>query len=267
MRRFVAKGAARLTVVALLLAVLAPATAASAADPAPGSISGTVRDVEGAAVGMGHVDLFDEAFAYLSTVDAAEDGTYTIPDLAPGTYHLAFWNGDADATWDYFVEVYQNQPLLRAELATPVVVGAGEDITGVDARLRWLYDDMFGSTFQDDIYWMGNSGITLGCNPPANYLYCPDREVTRGEMAAFLARTFSLADRGTASFVDDDGSLFEADIEKLASAGITFGCNPPDNDRFCPDDPVTRGQMAAFLHRAVEKAAGSPQDLAAPQEH
>ena len=26
---------------------------------------------------------------------------------------------------------------------------------------------------------------------------------------------------------------------------------PTDNDRFCPDDFVTRGQMAAFLKRAL----------------
>ena len=53
------------------------------------------------------------------------------------------------------------------------------------------------------------------------------------------------------TFSDDDGSVFEADIEWLAAAGITRGCNPPANDRFCPNDAVTRGQMAAFLHRAL----------------
>ncbi len=35
-------------------------------------------------------------------------------------------------------------------------------------------------------------------------------------------------------------------IEWLADRGITRGCG---DTRFCPDDPVTRGQMAAFLHR------------------
>ncbi len=54
------------------------------------------------------------------------------------------------------------------------------------------------------------------------------------------------------TFVDDDASIFQADIERLAAAGITKGCNPPTNDRFCPDSNVTRGQMAAFLHRALE---------------
>ena len=56
----------------------------------------------------------------------------------------------------------------------------------------------------------------------------------------------------TRVFRDDDSSVFEGDIEWLAATGITAGCNPPDNTLFCPDDPVTRGQMAAFLRRALD---------------
>ena len=52
-------------------------------------------------------------------------------------------------------------------------------------------------------------------------------------------------------FWDDDISIFEAAIERFAAAGITNGCNPPVNDRFCPDDHVTRGMMAAFLVRGL----------------
>ncbi|MGH8913472.1 MAG: polysaccharide lyase, partial [Acidimicrobiia bacterium] len=52
-------------------------------------------------------------------------------------------------------------------------------------------------------------------------------------------------------FWDDDGSVFENAIEQIAASGITVGCNPPVNDRFCPQDSVTRGQMAAFLKRAL----------------
>jgi hypothetical protein len=51
------------------------------------------------------------------------------------------------------------------------------------------------------------------------------------------------------TFTDDDTSIFEADIEWLASVGVTLGCNPPTNDNFCPDDNVSRGQMAAFMRR------------------
>jgi len=110
--------------------------------------------------------------------------------------------------------------------------------------------------FASDIAWLSDAGITRGCNPPANDLYCPDDAVTRGQMAAFLVRALNLTAVDTAiGFVDDDGSVFEADIVKLATAGITRGCNPPTNDRYCPTDDVTRGQMAAFLVRALNLTA------------
>ncbi len=58
-------------------------------------------------------------------------------------------------------------------------------------------------------------------------------------------------------FVDDDTSIHEADIDSIAAAGITRGCNPPVNDRFCPSGSVTRGQMAAFLRRSLGLPASS----------
>jgi hypothetical protein len=70
-------------------------------------------------------------------------------------------------------------------------------------------------------------------------------------MAAFLVRAFGYTDNGGGNlFIDDNNSIFENDIDRLATAGVTHGCNPPTRDRFCPDDFVTRGQMAAFLYRA-----------------
>jgi len=50
-------------------------------------------------------------------------------------------------------------------------------------------------------------------------------------------------------FTDDENSIFEADINWMADSGVTLGCNPPTNDHYCPNDNVTRGQMAAFMHR------------------
>src|SRR5690606_21014306 len=76
--------------------------------------------------------------------------------------------------------------------------------------------------------------------------------VTRGQMAAFLHRALPKLKTGKATdFGDDNGHVFEADIQWLSATGITKGCNPPSNTRFCPDQVVTRGQMAAFLHRAL----------------
>ncbi len=36
------------------------------------------------------------------------------------------------------------------------------------------------------------------------------------------------------TFTDDNGSIHEAAIEAIAAEGITRGCNPPTNDRYCP---------------------------------
>ena len=114
------------------------------------------------------------------------------------------------------------------------------------------FPDSYDSVFVEQIAWLATQGITLGCNPPTNDQFCPTDNVTRGQMAAFLVRALELTDAGAGNlFTDDDGSVFEADIDKLATAGITRGCNPPTNDQFCPTDNATRGQMAAFLQRAL----------------
>jgi hypothetical protein len=114
---------------------------------------------------------------------------------------------------------------------------------------KFIDDD--GSIFESDIAKLAAAGITKGCNPPANTMFCPTDRVTRAQMAAFLVRALRLFDDGGGNkFIDDDGSIFESDIAKLAAAGITKGCNPPTNDKFCPNDFVTRGQMAAFIRRS-----------------
>ena len=114
--------------------------------------------------------------------------------------------------------------------------------------------------FAEEIDWLAASGITRGCNPPRNDHFCPNDYVTRGQMAAFLTRALEL-EPADHTFTDTAGHVFADDVAALAAAGITRGCNPPRNDRFCPDDYVTRGQMAAFLHRAlgaVDEPPGTP---------
>ena len=105
--------------------------------------------------------------------------------------------------------------------------------------------DIAGTTFVNDIVWAFENGITKGCeqSPP---LYCPDRTVTRGEMATFLDRAIGLPTTSTDFFSDDDGTTHEAAINRIAAAGITVGCAP---DAFCPNSPVLRDQMASFLAR------------------
>ncbi len=149
---------------------------------------------------------------------------------------------------------------------TPTTVGSytvmievtDEESDTADATFEWTIKpqlaeplDIANSIYRADIMWLLDEEITRGCNPPANDRYCPGGLVTRGQMAAFLVRFLGLTDSGAGNaFGDDDGSIFEKDIDKLAAAGITAGCDGT-GDRFCPLDLITRGQMAALLVRAL----------------
>jgi hypothetical protein len=116
-----------------------------------------------------------------------------------------------------------------------------------------------GSVHEGGIEAIAAAGITHGCNPPANSRYCPGQTVTRGQMAAFVARALALPAGPIDRFTDDRGHVFESAINRIAAAGITVGCNPPSNDRFCPERSMTRAEMAAMLVRALGYPA-SPVD-------
>ncbi len=144
----------------------------------------------------------------------------------------------------YEDEYCPSDDITRAQMAAFLVRALDLRRTGEG---DWFTDDD-GSIFQEDINRVADAGISFGCRPD---LYCPTRPVTRAEMAAFLTRALALP-AGPDAFVDDDDSLFEADINAMAAAGVTLGCNPPDNDRFCPGDTVRRDQMASFLGRGLD---------------
>jgi hypothetical protein len=61
------------------------------------------------------------------------------------------------------------------------------------------------------------------------------------------------------SFTDvPDSNTFHANIGNLYGARITTGCSPTT---YCPNDPVTRGSMAAFLNRGLGRAAGDAAEV------
>jgi Tol biopolymer transport system component len=123
------------------------------------------------------------------------------------------------------------------DVGGPLDVVVGPDVN--------TFDDDDGSIFEADIEWLAAAAITTGCG---DRLFCPGDNVTRGQMAAFLVRALDLPITSSDYFTDDNVSIFEGDINRLAASGITSGCGTTS---FCPNDNVTRGQMAAFLKRAL----------------
>lgn len=57
----------------------------------------------------------------------------------------------------------------------------------------------------------------------------------------------------SAAFKDTCSSPYQADIDWLAKQGLVNGCG---NGNYCPNDVVTRGQMAAFLTSALKLPTG-----------
>jgi hypothetical protein len=107
------------------------------------------------------------------------------------------------------------------------------------------FSDDNGKTGESSINALFEAGITGGCQPGK---FCPTANVTRAQMAIFLARALALPPPVSDHFSDDNGMTGESQINSLAEAGVTGGCAP---GKFCPRDPVTRAQMAAFLQRAL----------------
>lgn len=126
-------------------------------------------------------------------------------------------------------------------------VYVGQDVIFHDGP---FWDVLPDHLFVVSIDWMATTGITRGCSSDGEF-FCPGLAVDRGQMAAFLRRALNLPASSTDHFSDDENSIFEADINAIAEAGITRGCNPPLNSRYCPNDDVDRGAMAALLVRAL----------------
>lgn len=113
------------------------------------------------------------------------------------------------------------------------------------------FRDDDGSPHEADIDRLYEEGVTKGCAVTGD-LYCPDDQITRGEMAAFIRRLLRLPAPDADYFADDAGHLFEEDINAITSAGIGFGCTSAE---YCPDEPLRRDEMAELLVRTFGFAA------------
>lgn len=104
-------------------------------------------------------------------------------------------------------------------------------------------------------------GITGGCNPTP-LRFCPEEYVTRAQMAVFILKTIHgsgyTPPASSTIFTDVPSTYWAAAwINQLYNEGVTGGCNPSPL-QYCPDQYVTRAQMAVFLLRALHGSTYTP---------
>lgn len=142
-----------------------------------------------------------------------------------------------------------NDFVLRDQMAAFIIRVLGDTSPYTPAGQRFT-DVPPSNPFYSFIEQMAVRQITSGCGGGN---YCPSQQVLRDQMAAFIIRSLgelSPPTPGSQRFNDvPPGSPFYNFIDRMAVLNITSGCSssPP---LYCPSDPVTRAQMAAFLVRA-----------------
>lgn len=140
-----------------------------------------------------------------------------------------------------------NDNVTRGQMATFLHRYSGEPSGSPAAG---FVDVPAGRFYSEAVDWLAAEGITTGVG---GNRFAPDDVVTRGQMATFLWRVEGEPGGSPAAGFSDvrAGAFYANAVDWLLYRGITTGVG---GNRFAPDDPVSRGQMATFLWRL----AGSP---------
>jgi uncharacterized repeat protein (TIGR03803 family) len=265
-----------------LQAVALTPSSGPATDPNPFVLTGRGFQV-GASVSVGGQAAADVVVSDPASLSATtpilfpgtlNDVVVTNPDSSTGTLALG-WLADfldvppADPFHDYIERMVRfhvavgygtgffgrDDPVTRSQMAPFLLKGSFGPVFTPPPCNPFLFSDVDCSNpFAGWIAELYYEGITAGCqtNPLA---YCPDAIVTRATMAVLLLKALhgSAYQPPACTGLFEDVSCqggFAADwIEQLYNEGITAGCNASPL-RFCPDAPVSRGEMAVFIVRA-----------------
>ena len=140
---------------------------------------------------------------------------------------------------------------MSAFLYRAVVHQWGTPPAAERAELADVGDDAWFRLFAD---WAVENGVM----EVVEGLFNPGGVVTRADMAVMLVAAFphlSAVEEAQDLFGDlegVDGDVVRA-VEGLFGSGVTKGCTDSPL-RYCPDQPVTRAQMASFFVRALNQA-------------
>ena|GEM_PF-847767 len=87
-----------------------------------------------------------------------------------------------------------------------------------------------------------------------DHTFQPDKSITRAEFVQILVKAFKLEQSGDKVFTDTEGHWAQAAISTAVANGIASGF---DANRFRPNDPITREQIAAMVMHAAKLQAST----------
>ncbi|MEM8746210.1 MAG: S-layer homology domain-containing protein [Actinomycetota bacterium] len=233
--------------------IIAWRTGVGFVDVREGVLTGNVSDFEtGLPVADACVDIYtpdSTPLDYLGTAVTDANGDYSIV-LPTGEYWVLFANCDEIR---YFNEWFNDVRAFDFDRINEVTIRDGETSIA-SAVVSPIFTDLVeGSFYFLPVLFLRDAGITTGCS---SVLFCPGDNVTREQMASFMARfwrfvggtcDFSatpIADVPVTSFASDDVSC-------IYNLGITTGTGPTT---YSPANLVTREQMASFIARLWRRA-------------
>ena len=187
--------------------------------------------------------------------NAASNGTVNVTATGSGT---CVWSVKETVPWISASKVgnsvsYSVSQNGTGALRRGIISIAGQPFTVIQnsGASNTIISDSTDSVFRDYINAIYQVGITVGCGQQSgNVNFCPTDFVTRGEMAAFIIRsllgeTFNFNPTPYFSDVPATNAFFKY-VQKLKEKGITVL-----SDTYLVNDQVTRGEMAAFIIRAL----------------
>jgi hypothetical protein len=140
-----------------------------------------------------------------------------------------------------------NDSTTRGQMAVFALVGKEGSGYSPPACTTPIFGDVPASSpYCRWVEELANRGVAGGCGGGN---YCPNNPVTRGQMAIFMLRTLDPAIDPPACTTPMFGDLPASSpycrwVEDLANRGVVGGCG---GGNYCPNDPVTRGQMGVFI--------------------
>jgi hypothetical protein len=192
-----------------------------------------------------------DTWSNLATVTIAVDGSFAdVPrssifaSMIERLYHSSVTAGCGVSPLVYC----PGSPVTRAQMAVFLERGM-HGAAFVPPPATGVFTDVPSSSpFAPWIEQLANDGVTAGCGGGN---FCPQSPVTRAQMAVFLTKArhpVSCTYPATGAVFTDVPSNYWAGgfIEELWHEGVTGGCGA---GLYCPENSVTREQMAAFLVR------------------